>query len=461
MPEPVAADAVPRGGPAAALWRRARALAGGSSDIERSALVALSIRIAAAGLGFLAQAFLAQMLGASQYGIYSYVWVWITIGGFLASLGFSEAAVRFIAEYRDTGQFGLGRGFIRTSLALVFGLSILLAGAGGVALALAAEHIPPAYLLPLALALACLPVFAMQDLLEGFALSFSWTGLAHIPPYILRQIFVIGFLSLLLWTAFPATAGTAILAVLLAGLSATLIQLVVFLRRAGTALPFAAPVRKTVYWTKTAFPMMMANAFQLLLTFSDIIILGLFVDSAMVALYFAATRVNSQITAVQFAITSSVAQRMAGLNATRNTADLHALIHRSARWIFWPSLAVTAGVLALGWPLLRLFGAEFTAAYPVLPILAAGLLARASTGGAEDALKMLGHERLESSAKAMSAVINLALNFGLIPFFGVFGAAIATSASMIAYSVAIEIAMRRLVGTSSFIATLSWRAPAR
>ena len=274
------------------------------------------------------------------------------------------------------------------------------------------------------------------------------------PPYILRQVFIVTFVVALVMAAQPASAATAMLAVFFAGSTATLIQLVLFLRRAMKALPDQPGQRRLRHWMATAFPMMMTNAFQLVLTFSDIIVLGLFVDSSTVALYFAATRISSQVTAVQFAVTSAVAQRMAGLNATSNRQDLRTLIHRSTRWIFWATLAVTAGVIVLGWPLLWLFGAEFTAAYPVLLILATGLLARASTGGAEDALKMLGHERAEFGAKAASVVVNVALNFGLIPHFGIIGAATATGASMIVYSVMLEVLMRRRVGMSSFVGTL-------
>lgn len=426
----------------------------GGADINRSALIALAIRIAAAGLGFAAHVVLARALGASEYGIYSYVWVWVTIGGFLASLGLSEAAVRFIAEYRDTGRGGAARSFVKTSIAIVGTLSSAIAAAGAVVLYLAADHFPQAYFIPALLALACLPVFALQDLLEGHALAFSWTGLAHVPPYVVRQTLIILFLLAALAAAFPPTAATAVGVVFAAGLAATLAQLIIYLRRLRSALDHEAPGRHTRLWLTTAFPMMLTNAFQLVLTFSDIIVLGLFVDPHTVALYFAATRLSSQVTAVQFSVTSAVAQRMAGLGATGNRQALTSLIHRSTRWIFWPTLGVTLGVVALGWPLLWLFGPDFTAAYPVLLILAAGLLARAATGGAEDALKMLGHERSEFRAKALSTIINLVLNFGLIPWFGIYGAAIATATSMLAYAVSLELLTRRLVGTSSFIATL-------
>lgn len=436
------------------VFERGRALLAKASDLQRSAILALLVRVAAAGLGFGTQVLIAQLLGAKEYGLYSYFWVWIMIGGFVASLGFSEAATRFIAEYRDTEQYGLGWGFIRYSIALVLLVSGGVAALGFLSITLFSDQLPTGHFVLISLALLCLPLFALQDLLEGSALAFSWTGLAHIPPYILRQGLVAGFLVLLLLLAQPATAVTALVAVLLAVLVATGFQLVIFLRRVRRTMTAAPRQTNRGHWMKTALPMWMANGFQIFLTFSDIIILGMFVDSSAVALYFAATRISSQVTAVQFAVTSSVAQRLASLKATNETDALHLLISSSARWIFWPTLAVTFGILIAGWPLLWLFGSEFTAAYSVLPILALGLLARASTGAAEDALKMVGHERPEFFAKAGSTVLNLGLNFALIPQFGIHGAALATAISVMVYSIVLEVLVRRLIGTSSFILTV-------
>lgn len=440
--------------PLTGLVARGRDLLFKASDLQRSALLALLVRIGAAGLGFGTQVLIAQLLGAQQYGLYSYFWVWIMIGGFVASLGFSEAATRFIAEYRDTDQFGLSLGFIRYSIALVLLVSGGIAAVGFVSAAVFADQLPAGHFLLITIALLCLPLFALQDLLEGSALAFSWTGLAHIPPYILRQALVAIILVLLVLLAQPATAVTALIAVLAAVLIATTVQLVVFLRRVRRTMTATKRETKRKLWIKTALPMWMANGFQIFLTFSDIIVLGMFVDSSVVALYFAATRISSQVTAVQFAVTSSVAQRLASLNATNEMDALHGLIGNSAKWIFWPTLAVTLGVLIAGWPLLWLFGSEFTAAYSVLPILAFGLLARASTGAAEDALKMVGHERAEFLAKAGSTVLNLVLNFILIPQLGIHGAALATALSIVVYSITLECLVRKFIGTSSFILTI-------
>ena len=89
--------------------------------------------------------------------------------------------------------------------------------------------------------------------------------------------------------------------------------------------------------------MLMADGFDLLLAYSDIIIIGFFLDPEYVALYFAATRISTQVGAVQYAVASSVAQKMSSLNATNNTRELHQLIQKTAFWIFWPTFVVFLG----------------------------------------------------------------------------------------------------------------------
>jgi O-antigen/teichoic acid export membrane protein len=121
------------------------------------------------------------------------------------------------------------------------------------------------------------------------------------------------------------------------------------------------------------------------------------------------------------------------------------------RWTFWPSLVATAGILAMGMPLLWLFGPEFTAGYPMMFILAIGLVARAATGSVEAMMNMMGLQNAIAGVLALATAVNIGLNLVLIPTFGLAGAATATTMSMclvaaLQYSVA-----RRRLGVHAFV----------
>ena len=89
---------------------------------ERMSLYAFAIRVIAAAIAFLSQIFMARWLGQFEYGIMVLVWTYMVMIGGFAALGFDAAMVRFIPEYRETKQFGMLHGILRTSKTIVFTL---------------------------------------------------------------------------------------------------------------------------------------------------------------------------------------------------------------------------------------------------------------------------------------------------------------------------------------------------
>jgi O-antigen/teichoic acid export membrane protein len=80
--------------------------------------------------------------------------------------------------------------------------------------------------------------------------------------------------------------------------------------------------------------------------------------------------------------------------------------------------------------LLSLFGPQFEQGYVVMFILVIGFLFRSSFGPVEFLLNMLGEQQLCAAVLVVTAVLNVALNFALVPSFGLIGAATATSISL-------------------------------
>jgi len=438
------------------MWALARTIIAAADDdtkTQRSALVAIIVRASAAGLAYILQVFLAQVLGAHEFGLYAYAWIWVMIGGRMGPVGMGQSAVRFIAEYRDSNQFDLLRGYIASSWVIVWIGSIALTAIGLAGLYLFEDLVATPYVMPLYLAVICIPLFALQGLMEGHALGWSWTGLAQAPAYLLRQGLIIIVVGTAILAGWPATAVTAMSAVIIASALSTLFQYTILRRRIGQEIAAGDRQRRMGYWLKSALPLFLMDSFQMALTFVDILILGFYVEPAIVAVYFAATRITMLISLVQLAVAAAAGQRFAGIAASQGSAKVAELVRKTLHWTFWPSLLVAIGIIASGWLLLRLFGAEFTSAYPLLPVLAIGVLARASVGPAENLLIMLGHERATLIAQVIGSVTNVALNLSLIPTMGIYGAAIATSISMVMFSAALEVYVRRRIGISCWVAT--------
>ena len=113
-----------------------------------------------------------------------------------------------------------------------------------------------------------------------------------------------------------------------------------------------------------------------------------------VAHYYAAAKTLALVAFIHFSVAAAVAHRFAAYHVAGDRKALAAFAASTVRWTFWPSLLAIALILALGKPMLWLFGPSFDAGYPLMFILAIGLLARAAVGPAERVLNMLGEQRL-------------------------------------------------------------------
>jgi O-antigen/teichoic acid export membrane protein len=422
-----------------------------TSLAQRMAGAALLIRVASAACMYLSQIIFARWMGSSEFGTYVYLWTWVLLIGDLVHLGLAPAAQRFVPQYTQEKTLDLLRGFISGSCWMVF----LSAAAVAALLALAARLLQlsfvPHQLMPMYLACAILPAYAVSLMLDGIARSYNWIGLALLPGYILRPLLVVLLMAVAYGFGARADAATAITVALGATWIATAVQAVVLNRRFAATIPAGAKAREVKTWLRTSLPILMVWGFYTLLTYTDILMLQQFRPAADVALYYAASKTIALVAFVYFSVGAAVAHRFSEYHAAGEGARLSAFVAASIRWTFWPSLAAMVVVLALGGPFLSLFGSEFIEAYPLMFVLATGLLARASVGPAERLLSMLGEQRSCAAVYAIAFLLNLILCLSLIPRFGPLGAAIATSAALISESLMLFLIARYRLGIHAFI----------
>ena len=177
---------------------------------------------------------------------------------------------------------------------------------------------------------------------------------------------------------------------------------------------------------------------------------GAFMQPDDVAVYFATVKTLALVHFVYFAVKAGVAQRYAQFTHG-DTARLAAFARETVAWTFWPSVAMAAVVLALGEPMLTLFGPGFDAGYPLLFLLVVGVVARASVGPCESLLTMSGNQNVCALVYALTLALNVGLSFVLIPQFGLWGAAFATAISMAFEAAALSWTAWRRLGIAMFV----------
>ena len=403
-----------------------------TSVSRRIALFSFSVRIVSAAIAYFSQVLLARWMGDFQYGIFVVVWVGTVILGGLAGLGFQVAVLRLIPEYRVRNQTDLLRGIILGSRLNALLVATLVAAIGAGGLYAFGDRLESYYLIPLYLAAIILPMQAIGEIQDGVARGFNWADLSLWPGFVVRPLLIILFMWLALFNGAPANAITAMGAVIAAAWLTTIGQLFVLRRRIRREVPAGPRDYAPATWVALALPAFFVEGFFSLLTNVDILIVGYLMPPDQVGIYFAAAKTLALVHFVYFAVRVGSAQRFSQYHAAGDHVRLAAFVRDTLHWTFWPSLALVGLMLVFGNYLLMLFGPSFTAGYPLLWVLSIGLLLRASIGPGETLLVMAGQQHLCAWIYAGAFVLNVVLNFSLIPYFGLMGAAAATSITLAA-----------------------------
>jgi O-antigen/teichoic acid export membrane protein len=417
---------------------------------QRMALVAFAIRVVSAAIAFASQIILARLMGEFEYGIFVFVWVLVVLFGNLSCLGFHTTIIRFLPQYHARQALAEIRGLTTTVriFALVAATGLAVVGIAG--LGLFGERINGYYLVPLYLGIFTLPMIALGDVMDGTSRAHSWPVSALSPTYIVRPLLILGLMLLAVAIGEAHTAQTAMIAAMAATYLTSVTQFFILtwrLRRRYLRGP-----RRIEFgtWIRVAVPIFLIEGFGFMLTNSDVVVVGLYLDPESVAIYFAAAKTMALVHFVMFSVKAAAAPRFSAAMANPDRQQLAVIAIESAKWSFWPSLGVGGMVLLCGTFLLSLFGPAFISGYPLMAILFAGIMAKALVGPAEAFLTMAGRQKLCVALYAGALVANLLLNVTLIPMFGLTGAAFATTGAMVVEAILLHVAVRRTFGIVLF-----------
>jgi O-antigen/teichoic acid export membrane protein len=182
-----------------------------------------------------------------------------------------------------------------------------------------------------------------------------------------------------------------------------------------------------------------------------VLLLQLYQTPHDIAVYYAADKTLALVAFVHYAVAQSTAHKFSEYHFAGDREKLAAALAHAIRLTFWPSFAATVLVLMLGVPLLWLFGKDFVAGYPLMFILAIGLLSRAAVGPLAPFLNMIGQQRACAAIFAAAFVTNCVLCVLLIPPLGMIGAAISTATALIVESTALFLVTKRRLGFHGLI----------
>ncbi len=186
---------------------------------------------------------------------------------------------------------------------------------------------------------------------------------------------------------------------------------------------------------KDSFPIMISSSVLIILGGLDSIILGLYEHEESIAIYNVALKISLLTLLSSQAINSILAPKIAKFYYQKKITELKKIIKFSTQINFLISLVVIAVILIFNKFLLGLFGGEFIKGKTVLIILCAGQLINAMSGSVGVILQMIGKQKTHQNIILLALLINIVLNFTLVPVYGSTGAAIATAISLSSWNI--------------------------
>jgi O-antigen/teichoic acid export membrane protein len=321
-------------------------------------------------------------------------------------------------------------------------VSLLLAGA----VRLLSPWLGAGEIVPLYIGCATLPAFVVANTQDGIARSHDWMRLGLMPQFVIRQALIIGFTAGAFALGLHLGATIAMLASAGAVWIAMIGQMIVMNRRLARQIEPGPKAYDFRGWLAISLPILLVESFYLLLSYTDVLVLQQFRSSEEVGVYFAVVKTLALVSFIHYAMSATTAHRFAEYHALGDKERLSAYVAHAIKWTFWPSLAATVLLLALGKPLLWLFGTQFVGGYDIMFIAAIGLVVRSAIGPVERLLNMLGHQHSCALAYALAFVMNVVLCIALVPRFGGHGAAAATSISLVFETVLLFWIVRQRLG---------------
>ena len=210
---------------------------------------------------------------------------------------------------------------------------------------------------------------------------------------------------------------------------------------------------------KISVPLMFAQSVQFIMAWTDKLMLGNMTNPKEVGIYFTAFKLSMFAAVALMSINSIAAPKFAEFFARNDMEGLKKVTHQSTKMIFWTSLPLIVIFFSLPEFFLGLFGEEFKIGVTAFIFLSCGRLVSSFSGSVGSILQMSGNQNIYGLILLLGAVMNVGLNFILIPegnplsgfgISGINGAAFASMCSLSFWNLSMVLVIKKKFGFYTF-----------
>lgn len=410
----------------------------------------VALRVAGAGLGLLGSLLLARYLGAYGLGILTFATAWVGALSIVATLGFNQLLVREIAICHGRADWAVVKGVVQFTTRVGLSASIGLASvASALALLLADRTADPDVLWTFLIAVIALPFGIITQFRQSTLRGLKRVTLGLLPDLAIRPALSVVLLTggyFLLGQTLSAPQAMAI------SLASVVVTFLIANRLLERSLPanfvHIAPNIDGRRWIVMAGPLFLIAVIQFLNAQVDVLMLGHLAPLEEVGFYAVSKSLAGLVVFVLVATEMMLAPNIAHHYASGQKQELRRLLRRGSRIVAAVAIPVALVLILWGEWALNLYGAAYAPAMTAMQVLCAGQLINALCGPVGQLAIHTGHDKATTTVVLFAVILNVALNWLLIPHFGATGAAIATAISLTAWNTVLVIYIRSKTGLS-------------
>ena len=299
-------------------------------------------------------------------------------------------------------------------------------------------------------AIPLFPLMALIRLRQGAIRGLGNVVIAQVPLFLVLPALFLIFVCILYLT----NGISAPLAIGVRGLSALITLILItwlFIKQTPDFYKNLIPKYKPQFWLKSTLPLFFVGAARIANDKISTVMVGSMIGSKATGVFDVSLKGAMLVSFLAIAINMPLSPIVSELNTLKRKERLQNLVTKSVRMSFFGSLPIALVFIFFGKWVLEIFGKGFSKGSITLAILSTAFLLKSGIGPVALLLNMTGFEKDVASCFGCSAVGNIILSVLLVPIWGIEGAALAISVSMIAMSMAMVFLVYKRLGLYSTI----------
>lgn len=368
------------------------------------------------GVGLLVGIWVARYLGPGLYGQFSYALAFTFLLSPLATLGLDSVVVRRMVLDRSCRDQVLGTAFW---LSLASGVVVFVVAIAGIYLVRPDETLTR-WLVGVTAAGMIPQAFLVIEYWYESQVQAKFTVYAKLSAFLLASLAKVGLI----------VVHAPLIAFAWAGLAEVMIG------AAGLLLSYRLNGLRITSWRfsrseagkllRDGMPLLFAAAMHVISMRIDQVMLGEMVGSEEVGVYSAAVRLTEPWSCISFAIcTSAFPAIMESWSTNRELFEAQVQKLYNLMALVGYAVAIPMTFLS-GWLVESLFGSAYAAAGPLLAVLIWSCVINSLSSARTTFLISMNWSRMLFLSLLLGTVLNIVLNYLLIPGFGAMGAVVAT-----------------------------------